>query len=193
MTTGNRVLNRVLAALVGLVLLGGALLALAEIIVGLFGGDHLLVPKDRWLAGLRETTWAAGSVRLVATALVVLGLLLLVAGMTARARLLPMRAPKASITVTASARSLAQILRRQAETVPGVSGATAEVSARTARVTATVPLADPARVERELATVLGRSLSLIPWPQTPALRIEISSPRAARVAVTTPGPKQHPS
>lgn len=177
MSTSNRVVNRLLAALLALVLFLAALLGFAEILTALFGGGRLIIPRDEWLADLRALTWDAGSVRVFATALVVVGLLLLIAGISARSRILPMRPPNPSVVVTASARGLAQILRRQAESVPGVAEASAEVSAKAARVVVSVPLADPARVERELGTVLATSLRQMPWAQPPELTIELNSPR----------------
>ncbi len=182
MTTANRVINRLLATLLGLALLIAGLVAAIEILVSLFGGSHFLVPTDTWLASLRSTPWNAESVVLVATGGVVVGIVLLVAGIAARARIISMRKPKDTVEVVASARALAQILRRQAESVSGVSSASSEVSARGARVVANVPMADPQRVEAELSQILSASLRRIPWAGAPELQVEVSSgqPKDAR-------------
>lgn len=182
MTTANRVINRLLAALLGVVLLIAGLVAAIEVLVSLFGGAHFLVPTDTWLATLRSTPWNAESVVLAATGVLVVGVVLLVAGIAARDRIISMRKPKDTIEVVASARAVAQILRRQAESVSGVSSASSEVSARGARVVATVPIADPQRVEAELSRVLSDTLRTIPWATAPTLQVEVSSsePKDAR-------------
>lgn len=182
MTTANRVINRLLAALLGLVLLIAGLVAAIEILVSLFGGTQFLVPTDTWLSTLRATPWNAESVVLVSTGVLVVGVVLLVAGIAARSRIISMRRPKDTIEVVASARAVAQVLRRQAESVSGVSSASSEVSARGARVVATVPMADPQRVESELSDVLADTLRKIPWATVPTLQVEVASgePRDAR-------------
>lgn len=182
MTTANRIINRLLAALLGLALLIAGLVAAIEILVSLFGGAHFLVPTDTWLDTLRSTPWNAESVVLVATGVLVVGVVLLVAGIAARSRIISMRRPKDTIEVVASARAVAQVLRRQAESVSGVSSASSEVSARGARVVATVPIADPQRVEAELSQVLSETLRKIPWASAPTLQVEVSSgePKDAR-------------
>ncbi len=182
MTTANRVINRLLAALLGLALLIACLVAAVEILVSLFGGAHFLVPTDTWLANLRSTPWNAETVVLVATGIVVVGVVLLIAGIAARSRIITMRKPKDTVEVVASARAVAQILRRRAESVSGVSSASSEVSARGARVVANVSMADPQRVEAELSQVLSDSLRKIPWASVPTLQVEVSShaPKDAR-------------
>ena len=177
MNTANRVINRLLSALVGLVLLIVALVAAVEIMVALFGGNHFLVPTDRWSSSLRHTPWQTDTVRLVATGAVVIGLVLVIAGAMARARIITMKKPKDTVEVIAPARAVAQILRRQTESVAGVAAASSEVSARGARVSATVPLADTDRVEAEIGEVLAETLSKIPWANVPSLQIEISAGR----------------
>jgi len=177
MSTANRVINRLLAALLGLILLIAGIAAAIEILVSLFGGEHFLLPTDDWLDALRSTPWNSESVVLVATGVVVVGIVLLIAGIAARARIITLRRPRDTVEVVASARAIAQILRREAASVSGVSSASSEVSARHARVVATVPLASPERVEADLSAVLAATLRRIPWTSAPVLEVEVSSDR----------------
>ncbi|PRZ43700.1 hypothetical protein CLV47_102391 [Antricoccus suffuscus] len=182
MTTANRVINRLLSALLGLVLLVAGLAGVIEVLVSLFGGAHFVVPTDKWLATLRSTPWNAESVVLVSTIVVVVGIVLIISGVAARARIIGLRKPKDTVEVVASARAVAQILRRQAESVSGVASASSEVSARGARVVADVPMADPQRIEVMLSQVLSETMRKIPWTSAPTLRVEVSSgqPKDAR-------------
>lgn len=191
MSTANRVINRLLAALLGLVLLIVGIAAAIEILAALFGGQHFLLPTNDWLGTMRSTRWNAESVVLIATGVVVVGIVLMIAGIAARTRLVALQRPKDAVEVVASARAIAQILRREAASVSGVSSASSEVSSRHARVVATVPLADPKRVESELSVVLAATLRKIPWASAPVLEVEVSSDRPQTVPAPARGRTPH--
>ena len=104
--------------------------------------------------------------------------------MVTRPRLIRLRPPKDTVEVVVAPRTVAQILRRQAESVPGVASASAEVQSGTARITASAPLASPDRITRDLESALSHGLKQIPWHSLPQLQIEISSDRGSS-SVTT--------
>lgn len=181
MSTGQRILLRATSALVGLVLVAALVLGVGQIVAGLVGGDEFIVPTGQWYDALRTTAWDDPDVLLVGVAAVVIGVLLLLVALLSRPRMIWLRAPKDGVEVRIAPRTVAQILRRQAEAVPGIASASAEVNAGTARITAQAPLAHPDTISRELELTLAHALKQIPWTQLPNLQVEISSDRGSSV------------
>ncbi|MGX5653597.1 DUF6286 domain-containing protein [Geodermatophilus nigrescens] len=136
-----RALNRALAVLLALVLLVGGLLAVVEIVLAALDRPHLLVPHERWSAWLREQTFTTGVVRAVLVGLVVLGLLLLVAGLRrGRPGRVPLAARTDGVHVTASRRGLERALARAARRADGVTDARVRAGRRSVRVRAETAL-----------------------------------------------------
>lgn len=179
MTTGQRILLRAVSALVGLVVVAALLVGIGQIIAGLTAGDDFIIPTSDWYTNLRETPWNDQSVQIVGITAIVVGLLLITVAVVTRPRMIALRPPKDSVTVVISPRTVAQILRRQAESVPGVASASAEVQSGTARITASAPLAHPDRITQDLEKALSHGLKQIPWHTLPQLQIEISSDRGS--------------
>src|SRR5665647_1013425 len=74
-----RIVNRFLAALLALALIVGAVLLIIEVIAATLGHQQALVHWHQSYAWAHRTPWQQGSVRVAAAALLVLGVLLLVA------------------------------------------------------------------------------------------------------------------
>src|SRR5674476_683841 len=74
-----RIVNRLLAALLALALIVGAVLLIIEVIAATLGHQQALVHWHQSYAWAHRTPWQQGSVRVAAAALLVLGVLLLVA------------------------------------------------------------------------------------------------------------------
>ena len=70
--------NRVLSALLALVLVVGGLLVAVEIVLAQLGRPALLIPWSAWASWLGGQTWDTSTVRLVLAGLVVVGLVLLI-------------------------------------------------------------------------------------------------------------------
>lgn len=170
-----RLLNRLLAALLALALLGLALLIVIEVAAHLLNDGPALVPYDTWVERLRTVPWTDTVVRLVAIGAALVGLLLLLSALTARDRrfVLPTELP--DLTLTTSPRAVARMLRRRAEMVSGVSSATAVVGRHRARVEAVVPFRDPDQAEYELNQVLSQALGSVPWKHHPTLWVAVQS------------------
>ncbi|GAB3299530.1 hypothetical protein EK0264_18000 [Epidermidibacterium keratini] len=186
MSTSQRILLRATSALVGLVLVAALVLGVGQIVAGLVSGDNFIVPTSQWYDALRTTAWDDPDVLLVGIAALIIGVLLLLVAVLTRPRLIGLRAPKDGVEVRIAPRTVAQILRRQAEAVPGIASASAEVNAGTARITADAPLAHPDYISRELERTLSHALKQIPWSQLPSLQVEISSDRGSSVVTAQP-------
>ena len=133
-------IRRILSVLLALVLLLGGLLGAVEIVLALMGRDPWLVPHDEWASRLDEQTWDASTVRSVLIGVLVVGLLLVVVGLSRgrpAALTLPARADGPSqVTVTASRRGIERSLEQVVRECDGITGADVSVSRRTATVRA---------------------------------------------------------
>jgi hypothetical protein len=174
---GQRIMLRVLSALVALALIAGACLLIGQVVVGMTGGGDFLVPTAHWYDALRETPWGDASVVYTGTALLVTGLLVIVVVVLTRPRLFTLARPEEAVEVVIAPRAVAQMLRRQAEAVPGVGAASVEVSRVLARISVTAPLASPEKVEQSLAEALAHGLKQVPWTRVPRLEIEVIGSR----------------
>lgn len=180
MSTAQRVVLRLVSALLALTLIVGSVLLVGEILVQLTGGENLLLPTDEWVAALRRTPWGSAAVVYAALAFIVAGLLLLAVVLLTRPRLFHLARPADDVQVMMPPRAVAQMLRRQAETVAGVATASAEVDRDLARISVTAPLADPRQVEQELAAALTHALKKIPWVRIPRLEIDVAAAQDRR-------------
>ena len=187
MSTGQRIVLRALSALVALILVAAAGLLIGQVVVGVTGGGDFLVPTADWYRELRRTPWSDSDVVYAGIAFLVVGLLLLVMVVLARPRLFPLARPEAAVDVVIPPRAAAQMLRRQAEAVPGVGAASAEVSRDLARISATAPLASTEKVEQDLAAALTHGLKKIPWTRPPRLEIEVIGARDRPSTIASDG------
>lgn len=177
MTTGQRTMLRVVSALIALTLVAGACLLIGQVVVSMTGGGDFLLPVAQWYRSLRGTAWSDASVVYAGVALVIVGLLLIAVVVLGRPRLFRLAPPEDTVEVVILPRAVAQMLRRQADAVPGVGSASAEVSKDVARISVSAPLAAPEQVEQDLARALTHALKQIPWIQMPRLEIEVVSGR----------------
>lgn len=188
MSTGQRILLRTVSALLGLLLLGIAGLGIGEIVSGLTGGGEFLLPTSSWYAALRSTPWEAFEVVYVGIALLIVGVLLMLLASLARPRLFPLSKPTDDVDVVIPPRAVAQMLRRQAESVSGVAAASVEVTQDVARVNATAPLASPERVQRDLEDAITHALKQIPWSRMPRIDLEVVGSGPVTTAAARSGP-----
>lgn len=133
--------RRILSVLLALVLLLGGLLAAVEIVLALLGRQPWLIPVDDWSTKLREQTWDESTVRAVLVGMVVVGLVLLVVGLSrgrpAALTLATHADDPSQVTVTASRRGIERSLEQAVREADGITGAKVTVSRRTATVWAT--------------------------------------------------------
>jgi hypothetical protein len=132
-----RVANRPLAFILAAALLACSVVIIAEVIGFAVHHSPLLVHWTTWQDWARSTRWDAFVVRVWATVLMVVGLVLVVVEFKPRrvARL-PLLAVGQATDATVTRRGLARMLRNEATGVDGITGATVRVRRRRARVTA---------------------------------------------------------
>jgi Family of unknown function (DUF6286) len=132
-----RVANRPLAFILAAALLACSVVIIAEVIGFAVHHSPLLVHWTTWQDWARSTRWDAFVVRVWATVLMVVGLVLVVLEFKPRrvARL-PLLAVGQATDATVTRRGLARMLRNEATGVDGITGATVRVRRRRARVTA---------------------------------------------------------
>jgi len=132
-----RVANRPLAFILAAALLACSVVIIAEVIGFAVHHSPLLVHWTTWQDWARSTRWDAFVVRVWATVLMVVGLVLVVLEFKPRrVTRLPLTASDQATDATVTRRGLARMLRTEATGVDGITGATVRVRRRRARVTA---------------------------------------------------------
>ena len=134
-----RIFGRMVAALLALALLIGALLVVVEILLAGLGQSPLVVPYTTWYQGALQNPWSNPALRLLFIGLIVAGLVLLYLALAARRPLgLPLKRTNDSVDALVKRKSLEGSLARSAMNVEGVSGARVKIKkAGTAQVSAT--------------------------------------------------------
>lgn len=143
--TASSVVNRVLATVLAIALLAGAVLAVIEIVLSAMGRPPLLVPHARWADWLQAQTWNSAISYVILAGLVVVGLVLLVLAVRpGKPATLSLPSQQHGVRVEASRRSVERSLSSVASRVTGVSGASASAGRRAVRVDAsTTTRAEP--------------------------------------------------
>ena len=167
--------NRILAALLALVLLLGGLLAATEIVLALLGRQPLLIPHQDWSAWLSEQTWESATVRSILVGVLILGLLLiLVAVRRGKPALLPLPSERdPGVRVTASRRGVEKSIAEVARGVDGVTAASASASRR--RITVTASATKPtSRLAEQVRSAVADRLTALGLAQSLRPRVRLS-------------------
>jgi hypothetical protein len=175
------VLDRVLSAVLALVLVvAGPLLAVEILLAGL-DRPPWLVPHDRWAATARTTAWSDGDVRLVLVGLVVAGLVLLVVESgRRRPQALALAARGAGVAVELDRRHLEHWLVAQVEQVEGVASAQAKIGSRTAVIGATAVGRDTGPVAARVREAVTGHLDGLGLDRMPRVRVKVEAGKAPR-------------
>ncbi|GAA2214936.1 hypothetical protein GCM10009850_104030 [Nonomuraea monospora] len=130
--------RRIPAVIVATLLALLSLLVLAETVSALAGRPLRWIPYDRMLGWATTTLWSDPRVLLGAAVAALLGLLLLaIALVPGRPRMVPVRSGDPDLIIGLRPRSVARALAHAAEQVPGVRSARATLRGRTVAVTPT--------------------------------------------------------
>lgn len=172
-----RLLTRVLAGLLGLVLLLGGLALTVEIALTAVARRPVLLPYRTWLAYGRDHTWRDGPPTLTGLGLLVLGVLLLVVGLRRRAPLAVPGAARESLTVTFARRPLEASLGRLAERTSGVEGVKVRVRRRTARVSGRSLATDLKAAGTQLSSSVEQGLERLPLATSPSVDVDLRRAR----------------
>lgn len=158
-----RIFGRIVAALLALALLVGALLVAIEILVAGLGRPPLVIPYDTWYRGATTNPWSSPVIRLVLVGLVIAGLVLLFLALAGRKPLaLPLQRTGDRVDADVTRKSLEQSLTRAAQDVDGVSGARVAVAKRRALVRATTNRRVEGDLRTEVAEAVERRLASVP-------------------------------
>jgi hypothetical protein len=167
-----RIVNRVVAAVLGLGLLVGGIVVAVEIVVAGFDRRPWILPHDDWYDSARERTWESAPARWIFIGLVAAGLLLLLVQL-ARRRPTALALTPGAIPTDLSRRSLEKALVREAARVDGVAAAKAKVRKDRADVSATSNRRQVADLEPAVASALDRRMGALGLARPPEVRVKV--------------------
>jgi len=160
--TPTNTINRLLAALLALVLVLGGLLVAVEIVLARIGQPYWFIPRQQWGSWLTRQTWDAAPVRFILAAMVLVGLLLLLAALRrGRPRLLPVACDSPGVQVDVVRRGAERAVVAATRRTSGVSSASASIGRRKATVKAKTISRSTGDIQQEaLAAVTARLADL---------------------------------
>jgi len=168
------VVNRILAALLALVLLLGGLLAASEIVLAQLGRPPWLVPHPQWSAWLGQRTLTDGPMRAAMAGLAVVGLLLMIAALRrGRPHDLTLPSDIEGVQVTVSRRGIERSLRETGSRVGGVRSVDVSARRRTVKVRAhTAPRSD-GQLQQQLSDAVAAKIRELGLADTLRPRVSI--------------------
>ena len=170
--------NRVLSALLALLLVVGGLLVAVEIVLAQLGRQALLIPSSAWASWLGGQTWDTFTVRLVLAGLVVVGLLLLILALRpGKPRRLALPATGSNLHVSIARRALQQNLADTAARASGVASASAKAGRRTVTVTATTANPNNTEVQKAAQAMVNQRLEQLGLARRLHSRVRIERSR----------------
>lgn len=174
-----RSLLRVIAPLLGIVLAVVGVLVVIEVVAAWVRPDAdggLLVPWPEWGALLAGRSWRQDPVPAVAIGVGVLGLLLVVVGLTARRVNVYLADPAAEMrdmTVTTSPRTLARMVGTRVRAADEVESASVTASARRVAVSAVVGNDAPPQVRATILAQVDALLDELPLRRRPRVAVSV--------------------
>jgi hypothetical protein len=169
--------DRVVAVILGLVLLGLGALVTAEVIwsKGLERSGHLVLPYESSSRYLHQHVWSSTEIRAISAGVAAVGLIVLLLELKRRRPgLLTMAGSTAGVVTGISRRSLGRALTRVAISTPGISDAKTRVRRRRATVRARSHLRDPGDLQQQLYRELSESLESMQLTRLLRLRVGLS-------------------
>jgi hypothetical protein len=173
--------NRVLAALLSLALIAGAVLLIIEVIADRVSHRPSVLdwrPAYDWA---KRTTWNAGSIRVACAVLILLGLVLLIAELkparVSRLAADPAQAGADGIDTAYTRRGLAAAIRSAVTGVDGVRGASVRVKRRKIKVAATAAAQDKAAARSLRDPVLAAArqrLAALKLRRAPSVSVRVT-------------------
>jgi len=176
-----RVLLRLLTPLLGLVIaLAGLAIAVETVTLWVApGSSPLVVPWPSWRDGLASVTWASGGLRVAAVVVGVVGLFVLLLGMSGRRRDVFLTDPVPEVTVTTSPRSLARAVGHEVRSHDDVVSASVVASAK--KIVVRAATLDPAEeVRGSVRARVDDLLTRLPLAQRPKVSVSVSETKGVR-------------
>lgn len=173
-----RTLSRLVAALLGLVLLVGGLALALEVLLTAATGKRTLVPYDTWNHWARTHPWNNAIVIWSGLGALLLGLLLLLLTVRRRAPLAVPGAHRSDMTVSFARRPLEQAVGRLAERSASVENVSVNLRKRKAGVTGASLANDLPATGEVLRSRLSAGLDRLPLEHTPAVDVHLREANA---------------
>ena len=168
-----RFVNRLLAAVLGLLLLVGGVLVAVEILLAGLQQDPVLIPWAQWAESTRTTAWATPVVRTISLLVLLGGLLLLFAQLRrGRPRALPLHGND-ELDAEVDRRSLERSLERAAEEVDGVTGAKARCGSRKIDLTADTTRSRFEEVREAVSRAADERIATVGLATRPAVTVDV--------------------
>ena len=167
-----RIANRVLAAVLGLVLLVGGLIVAVEIVVAGFDRQPWVLPHDDWYRSARQRTWDAAPPRWIFIGLLAAGLALLLLQL-ARRRPTALALTPGAVPADVGRRSLERSLAREAALIDGVAGAKTRIRKDKAEVVATSNRRQTDDLEPAVSQAVDRRMAAVGVARPPAVRVKV--------------------
>ena len=176
-----RLLMRLLFPLLGLVVaLVGLALAVETVTLWVAPtSSPLVVPWPSWLEDLSSLTWQSGALKVVAVLVGVVGLFVLLLGLTARRRDVYLTDPVPEVTVITSPRSLARAVGHEVRSHDDVVSASVVASARKIIVKAAT-LDAPDGVRSSVRERVDELLTRLPLAVRPKVSVSVSVNRGVK-------------
>jgi hypothetical protein len=173
---------RVLAPLLGFGLAVAGVLLVIEVVAAWLQPpvDGVIVPWPAWRSALEATTWRDDPVPAIAIGVGVVGLLLVLVGLLARRSDVRLDGPDDGITVTTSARVLAQLVGRRVRADDDVAGASVTATRRHVSVSAQAWGTPGAELRSSIGDRVGALLDDLPLRRRPGVSVHVTERRGPR-------------
>jgi hypothetical protein len=176
-----RVLLRVLAPLLGIVLAAAGVLLVIEVVSAWVRPDTdggLLVPWPDWGVTLANLSWNESPVAGIAIGVGVVGLLLVIVGLAARRADVHLDAPSPDMTVTTSPRVLARLVGTRVRASDDVAAASVTASSRRVAVTACSWNDAPPELRETVVARVEELLDELPLRRRPRVAVSVQEQEA---------------
>jgi len=172
--TGTLVLRRVLAFVLATALLAAAVIGLVEIALAALHRPPWVVPGADWANWLRGHHWNDGVVRAGLIVVLVVGLLILVAGVRrGRPAELALTSTEPGVTLAASRRSVERVLEAAAHSIPGITSARVSARRHGVRVDARTRVRDAGDLRDRVEAAVRESIAGLDLSRPPPLSVRV--------------------
>jgi hypothetical protein len=176
-----RLLLRVLAPLLGLLLAAAGLAIVVETVTLWVApaSSPLVLPWPAWRTAAEGLTWQSGAVRGTAIVVGVVGLLVLLLGLVARRHDVFLADPVPEVTVTTSPHSLARAVGHEVRSHADVVSASVVASAK--KITVKASTLDPAETVRDAVRErVDELLGRLPLARRPKVSVSVTTTKGVK-------------
>jgi hypothetical protein len=172
--TGMQVFRRLLALVLAAALLLAAVIVVVEIVAAALGRPAWVVSGEDWANRLRGYRWDDGVVRLALSGVLLVGLLLLTAGLyRGRPAELALTSTEPGVVLTASRRSVDRVLAAAARSIPGITSAKVSSRRRRVRVDAWTRLREAGDLRDRVDGAVQERIDALALSRPPRLTVRV--------------------